>query len=140
MEKILYQYAKMDLEQFATFEENIDGKADNLQIHTETLFNYDKSQHVLCSKISVTYSQSDKMVLKAVMSSYFLIHEDSAKALTADDGSVTFPANALVQFASLNYGSLRGVLYLKTLDSPLSKHILPPVFFDQIITEGYTVE
>ena len=78
--------------------------------------------------------------MKAVMSSYFLIHEDSVKQMTSEDGHIVFDTGILTQFASLNYGSMRGVLYLKTTDTPLSKHILPPLYFNKILKEGYIVE
>ncbi len=138
--EILYKYIKMELEQFALFDENINSEVGDVQMQTSTVFNFGKEQNVLCNKIAVTYLLEGKTLMKAVMNSYFLIHEDSVKAMTDENNHVIFNTDILTQFASLNYGSLRGVLYLKTADTPLSRHILPPVYFNRILKEGYVVE
>ena len=130
----------MELEQFALFDENINGEVGDVQMQTSTMFNFGKEQNVLCNKITVTYSLDGKTLMKAVMNSYFLIHENSVKAMTDENNHIVFDTSILTQFASLNYGALRGVLYLKTTDTPLSKHILPPVYFNQILKEDYVVE
>ena len=140
MENLLYKYAKIELEQFAMFEENIKHEINEIQFQTETMFRYDKEQHVLCSKICVTFTKSNAPLIKAIINSYFLIHEDSIKEITSEDTRIIFPSSVLVQFASLNYGSLRGVIFLKTVNTELANYILPPVFFNEIINENFIVE
>lgn len=140
MENLLYKYAKIELEQFAMFEENIKHEINEIQFQTETMFRYDKEQHVLCSKICVTFTKSNAPLIKAIINSYFLIHEDSIKEITSEDNRIIFPSSVLVQFASLNYGSLRGVIFLKTVNTELANYILPPVFFNEIINENFIVE
>ena len=137
---ILYKYIKIDLSQFAMFEENLQGESGNLQYSTETSFRYDKSRNVICNTITVTFTQSENVLLKAVASSYFEIHPDSVKELTDEKNRIVFPVNTLIQFASFNYGALRGMLYLKTLETSLSKYILPPIFFNEIINGEYVVD
>lgn len=139
---ILYKYVKIDLSQFAIFEENLNESGD-LQYSTEISFRYDKSKNVICNTITVTFTQSENkenILLKAVASSYFEIHPDSVKELTDEKNRIVFPVSTLIQFASLNYGSLRGMLHLKTLGTPLSRYILPPIFFDEIINGEYVVD
>ena len=130
----------MELEQFALFDENIKGEVGDVQMQTSTMFNFEKEQNVLCNKTAVTYALDGEILMKAVMNSYFLIHEDSVKEMTDENNHIIFDTSILTQFASLNYGALRGVLYLKTAETPLSKHILPPVYFNQILKEDYVVE
>lgn len=140
MEQLYYKYAKMDLEQFAVFEENLPEKTGEMQFQTQAQFSYDKEQNVLCSKIVVTMTENEKPLMKADMCSYFAFRNDSVERLRNEDGCLAFLPQVLVQFASLNYGSLRGVLYLKTQGTPLADYILPPVFFGQIIDKSFVVD
>lgn len=137
--KILYQYAKIELEQFALFEEHLKESQTEVQLQTEAQFQYDKEQHVLCCKIAVTFLNGESPLLKAVADSYFLIHHDSINEITDDQGKITFSKQILIQFASLNYGSLRGMIHLKTLNTKLANYILPPMFFNEIVTDNYIV-
>lgn len=140
MKDIMYRYAKIELEQFAMFEDNLKTEQNEIQLQAESQFKYDKEQHVLCSKITVTYSNGELPLMRAVANSFFLIHQDSINKITDNKGCITFPISALIQFASLNYGSLRGMIHLKTLGSKLSDYILPPIFFNEIITKDYVIE
>ena len=139
MDKILYKYVKIDLEQFAMFEENMKDGIGDLLFHTGTKFRYDKETRIICSEVSVLFSKQDTLLMKAVMNSYFEIHPDSIAKLTNSDGYIVFPKRTLVQFSSLNYGSLRGAVYLKTLNTSLAEYILPPIFFQEIIDKDYVV-
>lgn len=80
------------------------------------------------------------MLMKAVMSSYFEIAPDSIEEISEDDGRLVFDPMSLVQFASLNYGSLRGALYVKTANTPLKDLVIPPIYFHKIITSAFTIE
>lgn len=140
MKDMMYRYAKIELEQFAMFEENLNEEHGEIQLQTEAQFKYDKAQQVLCSKITVTFSNGETPLMRAVINSYFLIHQDSIRRITDSEGHLVFPTSVLVQFASLNYGSLRGMIHLKTLGTKLSGYILPPIFFNEIITKDYIAE
>lgn len=136
----MYRYAKIELEQFALFEENLKKEPNGIELQTEAQFQYDKEQHILCSKIIATFLDEGSPLMKAVSNNYFLIHQDSIKKITNEEGSITFPKHVLIQFASLNYGALRGIIHLKTLDTKLSNFILPPIFFNEIITNDFVIE
>lgn len=137
--QILYKYSKIELEQFAMFEENYSDKEPDMQFETEVQFSFDRDNNILCSKIIVTASQSDNLLFKAVMNSYFEIKDESVRQLTQGK-RIVFGPQLLVQFASLCYGTLRGVIHLKTLGTSLNPYILPPVFFDSIIDKPFTAE
>lgn len=99
-----------------------------------------KMQDVLCSKVTVTISALQKPLLKATIHGYFTFRTDSIEQMRNEDGQLVFVPQILVQFTSLNYGSLRGVLFLKTQGTPLADYILPPMFFGQIIDKAFIVE
>ena len=56
------------------------------------------------------------------------------------DKKYIFPTNVLIQFASLNYGTLRGAIHVKTLGSVLNKFILPPLYFNTFITSPFQAD
>lgn len=139
MEKqVMYKYEKMELERFAMFEENY-CKDKDVMFQTEAQFAFDKENSMLCSRILVNMSAEGKFLVKAELKSYFGIHPDSIKELTKE-GRIIFAPSLLVQFASLCYGSIRGVIFSKTMTTPLSNYVLPPVYFGNLIDKGFIVE
>ena len=52
-----------------------------------------------------------------------------------DNGRIVIPTGFLVQCGSISYGSLRGIVLLKTKEKGLDNVIIPPMYIDQIINE-----
>lgn len=135
-----YKYSKIDLEQFAVLTDApIDNNAE-IKIRTDLEFAYTRENRLLANKITITATDNDQMLMKAVMSSYFEIAPDSIEEIREDDGRLVFDPMSLVQFASLNYGSLRGALYVKAANTPLKDLVIPPIYFHKIITSAFTIE
>ena len=95
--EILYQFINMDLIQFATFVENYMDDGQDIEVANKFRFSYDFEENVMCS----------------------------AEAMKSHEGLIA-PADLLAQFASLAYGSVRGVVFAKTIGLPLNNLILPP--------------
>ena len=138
-QQVMYKYNKMELEQFAMFEENCNPEPKEVQFQTEAQFSYDTDNYILCSKIIVNMSAQEKPLVKAELKSYFNLLPESVESLRKD-GRITFAPPLLVQFASLCYGSIRGVIFTKTMGTPLNSFIVPPVYFGNLIDKGFVVE
>lgn len=136
---ILYKFAKMELEQFAMFEENLLPGTKETQFQTEAQFSFDNTSNVLCNKIVVTTFNVEKVVMKVDLRSFFEITAESIDALR-QDGKIVFPPHLLVQFASLCYGSIRGIIHIKTVGTPLNAFILPPIYFDKMIVNSFVLD
>lgn len=122
---ILFQFVKMDLTQFATFEDSYtDGKAQ-LEIFNRFQFAYNFAEHLVLCKTIIEVTKHEKMLLKADLDCIFRIDTESASKIETNDEAV-IPQGLLAQFASLAYGSLRGVIYFKAAGTPFSNFILPP--------------
>ena len=91
----------MDLIQFATFVENYMDDGQDIEVANKFRFSYDFEENVMCCTVSVT------------------------EAMKSHEGLIA-PADLLAQFASLAYGSVRGVVFAKTIGLPLNNLILPP--------------
>ncbi len=130
---ILYQFVKLDLTHFATFDENYAGDGGEVEISNQFQFAYDFENNLIRCTTSVAFNAATGTLLDAELSSYFLLDEQSAAALR-DGEEVVMPPGFLAQLASLSYGSMRGVIYAKTMDSPLRKIVLPPNNVSSIFT------
>ena len=69
----------------------------------------------------------------------FEIKEESVVEATLENGDVVIPRRLLVQLASLNYGTLRGIIIERTKGTPFSSVFLPPLIVEDIITEDLVV-
>ena len=137
-QQVMYRFSKMELEQFAMFEENCNPEPKKAQFQTEAQFSYDTDNYILCSKIIVNMSAQEKPLVKAELKSYFNLLPESVENLRKD-GRIMFAPPLLVQFASLCYGSIRGVIFAKTMGTPLNSFIVPPVYFGNLIDKGFVV-
>lgn len=138
-QQVMYRFNKMELEQFAMFEENCNPEPKEVQFQTEAQFSYDTDNYILCSKIIVNMSAQEKPLVKAELKNYFDLLPESVESLRKDS-RIMFAPPLLVQFASLCYGSIRGVIFAKTMGTPLNSFILPPVYFGNLIDKGFVVE
>lgn len=126
MEKqILYKFIKLELTQFATFEEGYVEDNAEIEIVNKFQFAYNFEDSLICCTTSVMITKEADIVLKADLNSYFKLDSQSIEVLK-DGNAIVIPVELLAQFASLSYGSMRGVIYAKTMESPLNKIVLPP--------------
>lgn len=126
MEKeILYQFISMTLVQFATFEDCYVEDDEDIEITNKFQFSYNFDENVMCCTSSVSMSKESRIFLKADLASYFGIEPSSAESLKESEDFIA-PSELLAQFASLTYGSIRGVIFAKTMGTALNNIILPP--------------
>lgn len=126
MEKeILYQFISMELVQFATFEDCYVENDEDIEITNKFQFSYNFDENVMCCTSSVFLAKENRIFLKADLASYFGIGPNSAESLKESEDFIA-PAELLAQFASLTYGSIRGVIFAKTMGTALNNIILPP--------------
>ena len=124
---ILFKFVKMDLTQFATFTDDCGCKeADaEMEIFNRFQFAYNFDDHLVLCKTIIELSRQEKILLKADFDCIFKIDPESASVIETSTDA-TIPQGLLAQFASLSYGSLRGVIYIKAAETPFSNFILPP--------------
>ncbi len=123
--QILFKFVKMDLVQFATFTDGFKVESAEMEIFNRFQFAYNFEDHLVLCKTIIELSQQEKILLKADFDCIFKIDPESASAIETPMDA-TIPQSLLAQFASLSYGSLRGVVYTKTVGTPFSDFILPP--------------
>lgn len=122
---IYYRFTELDLKQFATFEDGYAEDSREIAISCKFTFAYNFSQNIVCCTNSVSIAKEGDVLVKADLDAYFAINPESVAAIS-DAGAVVLPPELQAQFASLTYGTLRGVIFAKTLGTPFSKIVLPP--------------
>lgn len=138
MNNIQYRFIKMDLTQFSPEWDRYDSKNPTIGIETNFSFSYNKSEGVLKCTTNLQFIQENQIFLKSELQTFFEITKDSIEGLTSED-VITIPKELLCQFASLSYGSYRGVIYMKSINTSLSNLILPPMYLDVVIKEDMKI-
>jgi len=136
MKKVGYQIAGMELARFSlpVMEMNVDLQGKPLSVNTRVNFAFGETANVLRCKLSVDLVQSRAPLLQTELLMFFKIKDESIDELKQGD-SVVVPRSALCQFASFCYGALRGIMYVKTMNTPIEKVCLPPMDMKNLITE-----
>ena len=136
--QVQYRFRKIDVLQFATFLENYSDQIREVSFKTDTQFGFDKDHNVLSSLINVTMFKEEKPLLKIELGCYFEMTAESLENIRQDNQYIFDPA-LLVQFASLGYGTLRGVMHEKTMNTPLNSFILPPLYYGEIVKTPFVI-
>ena len=76
--------------------------------------------------------------MKIDLNNYFEIASESISNLMQEE-KLVFSPPILVQFASLGYGAIRGIMYTKTMGTALSTFILPPIYLGNMIDKAFVV-
>ena len=77
------------------------------------------------------FSNEEKTALKIQLCTFVVISEDTVTSLEKE-GKIVIPADFLAQCASFGHGALRGIMYIKTMNTPLERIVLPPVLYSEM--------
>ena len=124
----------MDLTQFSPEWEKYDSSNDSVGIETNFNFSFNKTEGILKCATNLTFIQENQPFLKSELQTFYEISKESIAELTSEE-VITIPKALLCQFASLAYGSFRGVIYMKTINTALCNLILPPMYLDEVIKD-----
>lgn len=133
---IKYRIGGFDLTQFVPSWDGLEG-CENFDIRNGIDFAYNFEQNVIKSILNVEFSHKEKTALKIQLCTFVTISEDTVTALEKE-GQIVIPADFLAQCASFGHGALRGIMYLKTMNTPLEGIILPPVVYGEMFKKPIT--
>ena len=136
---IQYKFIKIDLTQFSPEWDKYDSENPSVGIETNFNFSFNKTEGVLRCTTSLHFIQEDQIFLKTELQTFYEISKESIEELVGEN-VLTIPKGLLCQFASLAYGSYRGVLYMKTINTPLSNLILPPMYLNEVIKDDMQIQ
>lgn len=136
---IQYKFIKIDLTQFSPEWDRYDSENQSVGIETNFNFSFNKAEGVLRCITSLHFIQEDQVFLNTELQTFYEISKESIEDLVREN-VLTIPKILLCQFASLAYGSYRGVLYMKTINTPLSNLILPPMYLNEVIKDDIQIQ
>ena len=134
---ISFSMQNIQIDQFAIMGDNIptDGR-----IKTEIQIGADKQNRGVAIRSRVTYLNSDvNVILLIQVTCIFTIKEDDWKDLIIGEDKVSLPHGFLAHLAMHTFGTMRGILYCKTIDTPLGAVILPPTNVDKLVPQDFVM-
>lgn len=134
---VYYKIAGFELTKFIIRIENYN-EHDDVNVGTEISFAYNSDERVIRSTVNVVFSQNDKVFLEEQLDTFIEIRKDSMD-LMKEGSKIRITSLLQCQFASFGYGALRGIMYLKTMNTPISGLILPPNNLSQMINEDILI-
>lgn len=138
MENLYYRFKNVSVEQFATLSDSL-SENSSMDYETRFSFRYLKDESVLVSRTETALFQDKELKMKAVFDCAFEFKKESIVEITQEDGSIVFPRDVLIQLASLNYGTLRGVVLERTKGTAFASIFLPPLAVGEIIEKNLIV-
>jgi hypothetical protein len=129
MKEIKYKLKGFDLMRFTPNYGNVDSQKD-IEGNFGFDFAYNSEQHTVRVLINLILKQESEEILAIEFATYVELAEESLSMLVKDS-TLTLSRAMQVQFASFGYGALRGVMYLKTINTPIESIIAPPLFLEE---------
>ena len=136
-DKIAFNMQDISIDQFAIIGDKIpvDGR-----IKTELQIGADKTNKGVAIRFRVTYvDDSGEVVLIIQTTCIFAVRSEDWDSHTSEDGSVSLPHGFLAHLAMHAFGTMRGVLYCKTVETPIGAVILPPTNVDELVPKEFIV-
>lgn len=135
---IQYRIAGFDLTQFIPSWDSV-SDGEDFDVNNGIDFSFNQQRNIIKCTQNVDFSQNGQTVLKIQLCTYIEIGTDSINLLIKDN-KITLPAPFLAQCASFGHGALRGIMYLKTINTPLDGVILPPVVYSDVFKKSLSFE
>lgn len=137
--KIEYKIVSMSVEQTAVFADNFDNTSKESILNNSFSFGFDQDHHVLICLHDLVMQQNNKTFLMCQLKTFFEVSADSVSDMIEND-KLLIPTSFLIQCASISYGSMRGVVLIKTKENGLVNIIIPPIYIGEIIKEPVIFE
>lgn len=137
MKEIKYKIAGFDLMRFSPNYGKLD-KDKDIEGHFGFDFAYNNERHTVRSLIYMTLTQGTEEIVSIEFATYVEIAEESLSMLVKDS-VFTLTSGMQAQFATFGYGALRGVMYMKTINTPIESIIAPPLVMEEQFKEDIEI-
>lgn len=137
MKEIKYKLTGFDLMRFTPNYANVEQEKE-IEGNFGFDFAYNSERHTVRVMINMALTQEAEEILAIEFATYIEIAEESL-ALLVKDSVLKLSAGVQAQFASFGYGALRGVMYLKTINTPIESIIAPPLVLEEQFNEDIEI-
>ena len=137
MKDLQYRLAGFDLMQFIPTYEKVTDQ-DIIEGNYGFDFAYNKNSNTVRTTVNLNLTHEGESVLTVQFATFIELKKESTDSMIKGN-TITFKKEHLAQFASFGYGALRGVMYLKTINTPIENVILPPLELESMFTNSLTI-
>lgn len=138
MKDIKYKIKGFDLMRFTPNYGNVKDEKD-IDVNFGFDFAYNNEHRTIRAIINMTFQQGSREVLAVEFATFVEVAEESLP-LIIKDGVLTLTSAMQAQFASFGYGAIRGIMYLKTSNTPIESIIAPPLILTELFKEDMEIQ
>lgn len=134
---ISFNMQDISVDQFAILCNSIPSEG---RYRTDMQIGVDKENKAVAIRMKVTYCDAnEKELLLIQVTCMFSVKPEDWNKLLREDGKITFPHDFLAHLAVHTFGTMRGILYCKTVGSPIGAQILVPTNVDELVPQEFTI-
>lgn len=131
---IPFKLINIDETQFSVFEESLENEAPVSQ-NISIGFSTDPDKNIVGVSFQYQLEKEEKPFLKIEVECYFEIEASEFKKQLMKKGEIILPCNFAKHLTVITTGTVRGVLYANTKNTPFSEYFLGLVNVDDMFTE-----
>lgn len=135
-----FKLVDITTDEFAILEDSYtDG--ENVTMGTFVNFGHDRVNRVLGAHLKFQFEQNEKPFLVISATCGFQLEESAWESLLDEDGQkLVIPEGFASHMAVIAVGTIRGILYEKTKDTPFKEYIIPPINLTDLIEKDVEIE
>lgn len=130
---INFSLLKIKTEQFVVFAENYN-KNEVVNLITNLSFGLNSNDKVFLITPKYTFENNGKPFMAIQISCFFKI-DDATWDSFKNNNQIVFPKDFVAHMAMITVGTSRGILHVKTEDTPFNEFILPPLNVAEMVGE-----
>ncbi|MDR9365873.1 MAG: hypothetical protein RI575_11075 [Balneolaceae bacterium] len=135
-----FKLVDITTDEFAILEDSYT-EGENVRMGTFVNFYHDSEQRILGAHLKFQFEQNEKPFLVISATCGFQLEESAWESLFDEDGQkLVIPVGFASHMAVITVGTIRGILYEKTKDTPFTDYIIPPINLTDLIKEDVEIE
>jgi hypothetical protein len=140
-DQIGFGLRKITTEQFAIIESAYDKTNQNIQIRNGLRFGFNLEQRVITVLLSVQFNQDNGPFLLLEIGCLFEINSEHWHVLYNEETKdIILPIALARHLVVIAMGTLRGVLYAKTENTPFNMFLLPTINVTELVKEDVLIK
>ena len=137
---IKYRIDSINQEEFSLNIEGVDLSNMNdltlkFQYKMETLLKMNEDQILVKPSVRLLYNESPVLTASVIVS-YSVQTLDNAFSIDRDNQQINIKADILPSFIGAAYSTLRGIVYARTIDTPLATYPIPMIELQTLISKN----
>lgn len=141
-EKLALSFTLVDIStnEYAILEDSYT-EGEKVRMGTSVKFGYNREDRILGAILKFQFDQNENPFLVISATCSFQLEEGAWKSLLVEDGQkIVIPEGFASHMAVITVGTVRGILYEKTKDTPFNDYIIPPINLTELIKEDVVLE